>query len=88
VLSNSDRRGVDPTFNEALAVIGRVEAVMPYGAGDWVALSDPIETFTDRRALSYWRLGEIVDGWERPAGNRATGEPRVSGMRRRCRPHP
>jgi len=88
VLSISPRCGVDPTTNEALAAIGHVEAVMPDGAGDWVALSDPIETFTDRRALSYWTLVGIVDDWGRPAGNRARGEPRVSGMGRRCGPTP
>ncbi len=60
------RAGVAPDSPEALAVIERVEALIPGGGGDRLELAERLETFTDRRAFRYWTLVGIVNGWPDP----------------------
>ena len=62
------RAGVDPASVEALEVINRVEAMMPTGGGDRIALAERIEAFTDNGVQRYWTLVGIVNGWKHPPG--------------------
>lgn len=57
------RAGVVPDSPEALAVVERLEALIPGGGGDRLELAERLETFTDRRVLRYWTLVGIVNGW-------------------------
>jgi hypothetical protein len=43
----------DPRSPEALAVIERVEALIPGGGGHRAQLAERIQAFTDRRTLRY-----------------------------------
>jgi DNA-binding transcriptional MerR regulator len=61
------RAGVDPASPEALAVIERVEALMPGDRSDRAQLAERLEAFTDRRTFRYWTLVGIINGWPHPA---------------------
>ena len=65
------RAKLDPASREALEVIDQVEAAMPEGGGDRIALAEHIGAFTDHRVFRYWTLVGIVNGWEQPP---VTGE--------------
>ncbi len=60
------RGGVAPDSPEALAVIKRLEAVIPGGGGSRLELAERLEAFTDRRVFRYWTLVRIVNGWPDP----------------------
>lgn len=57
------RTGVAPDSPEALAVIERIEAIVPGHGGDRTQTADRIDAFTDRRVARYWTLVGIVNGW-------------------------
>jgi DNA-binding transcriptional MerR regulator len=57
------RSGLDPASPEALAVVERLEAVVPGERQDRAAVAEHIEAFTDRRVARYWTLVGIVNGW-------------------------
>jgi DNA-binding transcriptional MerR regulator len=59
------RSGLDPASPEALAVVERLEAVVPGERQDRAAAAERIDAFTDRRVARYWTLVGIVNGWPR-----------------------
>jgi DNA-binding transcriptional MerR regulator len=72
------RAGVDPSSPEALAVIGRVEAMSPDGGADRAQVAERIDAFTDRRVFRYWTPGS---GTRRHCAHTPTNRPLAVPLR-------
>ncbi len=57
--------GLDPTSDDALRLLERIEAMNPGGIADRTQRAERIEAFTDRRVFRYWTLVGIINGWSR-----------------------